>query len=191
MLCFVNKLRRGTFLAASSPLRYCPPRSARTGQGGTQHRGQSGRRPGNAPVLGASHGFLPALRGGSPALRLRFVVAFVRLPCGFGTGFLLGSPWVLACSSPVPPPGRSFPPISNHSGFGLPVAAPGAGQGRIVAGLPALPDPATGGCFSLFALCSIAEWPLFNRCSWRGSLASPTVQWLFLGLRSGFVLASS
>lgn len=83
------------FLAASIP----PTTARQPCQVGTQYRGQPGSRLGNAPVLGASRGFFPALCGGSPALRLRFVVVFVRLPCGFRTGFLLGSSWV---SSPVP-----------------------------------------------------------------------------------------
>ena len=102
--------------------------TSRHGQPGQPRAGHStgeqpGSRPGNAPVLGASHGFLPALCGGNPVLRLCFVVVFVRLPCGFRTGFLLGSSWA---SSPVPPPGLSFSSVSNHSDFGLFVAALGA-----------------------------------------------------------------
>ena len=147
--------------AASSPLRYCPPQSARTGQSGTQHRGQSGSRPGNAPVLGASHGFSRLWVAGV----LRFICGSVwvcaaseRLWDGVSLGFLLG----FACSSPVRPllgfHFRPFPTI-RILGYSLPLQE--LGNGPIVAGLPALPDPATGGCFSLFALCS-----------WRGSLAS-------------------
>ena len=125
--------------AASSPLRYLPPQSARTAQGGTQHRGQPGSRPGNAPVLGASHGFLPALCGGSPALRLRFVVVFVRLPCGFGTGFLLGSPWVLSPVSHLfPLQGVHFRPFPTIRvlGYSLPPSVlPDLGVGAISSGI--------------------------------------------------------
>lgn len=61
----------------------------------------------------------------SSALRGGVCAASVRLWDGVSLGFPLG---FLACSSPVPPPGLSFPPVSDHSDLGLFVAALRAGQ---------------------------------------------------------------
>jgi hypothetical protein len=179
---------RGTF--SPLPRRFDTSRHGQPGQARAGH--STGDSLGAVPEMRPSWGLLTAFSRLCVAGVLRFVCASWWCLCGFRAALGRGSSWVhlgfLACSSPVrPPPGRSFSPISDHSGFGLSVATPGAGQGPIVAGVPALPDPATGGG----SRCSLSVRLLNDLCSTvvRGGVS--TLRSRFNGCFSGFARASS
>lgn len=179
--------------AASSPLRYCPPRSARperdTVPGASWEPHRKCARPGDFSRL--SPGFVWRESCASSALRGGVCAASERLWDGVSLGFLLGSPPVPRLFDPLL--GVHFHPFPTIRVLGYPLPLQELGKAALWRGFRLCQIPPRVGVLvvrSLFDCRMTFVQPLFVAGFSRfvhGSMGDSRAS---LGLRPSFVLAS-